>query len=168
MYALYVDFSTWEKFHPSWRSPHLEMTRLYLLHCIESYAMYTPFLNGISLILLYYKRLKCCPRCRRCRRCVCTVNSTYVAISAIQPLRPSFPPFPPFRNSHHSHHSAIPPFHPPSICHSAIPTIPPFRHSAILTIPTIPTVHFPIPPSPTKSFEQSLSSSVSSVCVYRK
>ncbi len=51
MYASYVDSGTWEKLHPSWRNPQLRKILLYLLHCVESYAMYTQFLNGRFFIL---------------------------------------------------------------------------------------------------------------------
>ncbi len=46
-----VDSGTWEKLHPSWRSPQLRKILLYLLHHVESFTMYTLFLNGRSFIL---------------------------------------------------------------------------------------------------------------------
>jgi hypothetical protein len=51
MYASYVDSSTWEKFHPSWRNPKLGKVQSYILYCVETYAMHIPLLNGRSLIL---------------------------------------------------------------------------------------------------------------------
>ncbi len=50
-YALYVDSCTREKFHLSWRKPQLGKIQSYTLHCVESYVMYIPLLNGRSLIL---------------------------------------------------------------------------------------------------------------------
>jgi hypothetical protein len=51
MYASYIDSGTRENFHLSWRNPQLGKIQLYILYCVESYAMCTPFLNGRSLIL---------------------------------------------------------------------------------------------------------------------
>ncbi len=51
MCASYVDSGTREKFHPSWRNPQLGKIQSYILHWVESYSMYTLFLNGRSLIL---------------------------------------------------------------------------------------------------------------------